>query len=208
MDSDFVNVCIKRAYLKESKCTPQVLAIPGMCGEITRHLYNNLCSLENSNLLEIGCWRGASTIAALYNNKANASIIDNWSEFGGPRFEFTKNIAKYIPNCHLQLLNEDCFYLKSTLEFQPYDIFIYDGPHNIKDHENAIVTFWKYLSDICIIVIDDWNWQDVKSGTFTGLQRVNANVVNKWELVESIHENKHGTWNGCCIFLINKNTQN
>jgi len=206
MDSNFVNICIERAYLKKSKCTTQVLAIPGMCGETTRHLYNNLCSLDNCNLLEIGCWRGASTIAAIYYNKTNASIIDNWSEFGGPRFEFTKNISKYIPNCQLQILNEDCFRLKSKLVFAPYSIFIYDGPHDLKDHENAIITFWPYLSDNCIIVIDDWNWEHVKTGTLIGLQKVNANIVQKWELSDPTAEDKNGTWNGCCIFLINKNT--
>lgn len=205
--TNFIDTCIERAYLKQSHCTLQILSIPGMCGETTRHLYNNICSLKDYNLLEIGCWKGASTIAAAYNNNSlKATIIDDWSEFGGPRFEFTKNISKYIPNHPLQIINEDCFRLKSTLQFSLYNIFIYDGPHNINDHENAITSFWKYLSNICIIVVDDWKWNDVKQGTLNGLKKVNAHIVRQWELKEPIKENKRGVWNGCCIFLINKNT--
>lgn len=204
MDGEFINQCIQSAYMKQSKCTQKVLNIPGMCGEITRHLYNNLCSLSGCNLLEIGCWKGASTIAALYNNKVNVSVIDNWSEFGSPCFEFNKNISKHLPNYRLQIINENCFRLKTSLQYKSYDIYIYDGSHNIEDHKKAIVTFWEYLSDTCIIIIDDWKWDDVKKGTMQGLDVVNANVIQKWELYDEVDENKNGVWNGCCIFLIKK----
>mgnify|MGYP000400638020 FL=1 len=114
------------------------------------------------------------------------------------------NISKYLPDYKLQIINENCFRLKTSLQYKSYNIFIYDGSHNIEDHKKAIITFWEYLSDTCIIVIDDWKWDDVKKGTMQGLDAVNANVIKKWELYDQVDENKDGVWNGCCIFLIKK----
>lgn len=217
---------ITNAFLRKSNCNQNILNIDGMCGIITRHLYNNICSIYNTSsksskeimdppnnysYLEIGCWKGASTIASLYENNLNATIIDNWSEFGGCKFDFVKTISKYLDENkqqQIQIINQDCFHLKqdTIFDYSPYIIFLYDGPHQEKDHFRSIVDFWKYLDDTCIIIIDDWNWIDVRNGTYRGFDFVKAKILYKWELFEPIHENKNGLWNGCCIFLIQKTT--
>lgn len=227
-----IDNCITNAFLRKSNCNQNILNIDGMCGIITRHLYNNICSIYNKNsksskeigdlqnntstststysYLEIGCWKGASTIASLYENDLNATVIDNWSEFGGCKFDFVKNISKYLhenkQQNSIQIINQDCFHLKQDTIFyySPYTIFLYDGPHQETDHFKSIVNFWKYLDDTCIIIIDDWNWIDVRNGTYRGLNSVKANILYKWELFEPTNENKNGLWNGCCIFLIRK----
>lgn len=222
---------ISDALLRKSKCNQNILNIDGMCGITTRHLYNNICSIFNKppksdkdrspysyleignspnkktdySYLEIGCWKGASTIASLYKNDLNATVIDNWSEFGGCKFDFVKNISKYLDN-QIQIINQDCFSLKkdTVFDYSPYTFFLYDGPHQENDHLQSIVDFWKYLDNTCIIIIDDWNWIDVRNGTYRGLDSVNAKILHKWELFEPTTENRHGLWNGCCIFLIQK----
>jgi hypothetical protein len=205
---------IEDAFLRKSKCTTGILNIEGMCGTITRHLYNNLCSINiksfvKNNYLEIGCCKGASTVSSLYKNNLNATVIDNWSEFGGSKFVFIKNVSKYIDKTNyenIQIISQDCFHLKTDtmLKYSPYNFFLYDGSHSEQDHFKSIVNFWNHLDNICIIIIDDWNWLSVRNGTYKGLNYVGANVVYKRELYEPNDENKSGLWNGCCIFLIQK----
>jgi hypothetical protein len=204
MNSDFIDNCILNAYKLKSSLTENILNIQGMSGKMTRHLYNNICSLPKVNYLEIGCWKGASSISSLYkNHDLNATIIDNWTEFSNARFDFSKNISKYIdPNLNLQLINENCFKLQSKLEYSPYNIFIYDALHDFESQKLAIIRFWKYLDKSCIIIIDDWCWDNVKRGTIEGLQEVGAKIIYHKELLEPLGPD--GFWNGCGIFLIEK----
>jgi hypothetical protein len=205
MNKTFIENCIMNALEHKSKCSNSVLKINGMCGIMTRHLYNNLCSLPNSNYLEIGCYQGASTISSLYKNILNATIIDNWSEFSGSKYTFTKNLSKYIEKDRLnniQIISENCFNLTKQLLYAPYNIFIYDGSHDESSHQLAIINFWPYLDKKSLIIIDDWNWESVQKNTLIALEKMNANIIYKKEILFPLGEG--GFWNGCCLFLIEK----
>ena len=202
MTPEFIDKCILDASNNQSKCSSQVLNIQGMSGIMTRHLYNNICSLSNINYLEIGCNRGSSTISALYkNDMAKATIIDNWSEFGGPKVEFENNVSEFLPNHNITILHEDSFNLQTTITDKFY-IYLYDGHHSVDSHKNAITHFWNNLSDHCIIMVDDYNWDMAKEGTLKGLEEVNANIIYMKHV--SIPDGQYGFWNGCGIFLIDK----
>jgi hypothetical protein len=203
MDQEFIETCITNAFNNKSKCSKSILQLQGMCGILTKHLYNNLCSLPNCNLLEIGCWQGASSLSALYKNNINATIIDNWSEFGGSKYVFIKNLTKNLHTLNnIQLISENCFHLTTPFKYSPYNIFIYDGSHEDQSHELAITHFWNFLDTKCIIIIDDWNWESVRNNTLLGLQKTNAKILYKRELLHPL--GLKGVWNGCCIFLIEK----
>jgi hypothetical protein len=104
-----------------SKLTPEILSMDGMSGNKTRHLYNNICSLNNANYLEIGTWKGSSFISAFYNNEINPIVIDNWAEFNGPKDEFISNVNRLCPNIESVLLleKERGLYNRDT-----YDTFV------------------------------------------------------------------------------------
>ena len=88
---------ILNAYSNQSNLTEDVLSVEGMSGNKTRHLYNNICNLNNANYLEIGTWKGSSFISAMYNNtNTKGYCVDNWVEFGGPKNEFYNNINKFL----------------------------------------------------------------------------------------------------------------
>lgn len=206
----FVDECFKDASQNKSKCIQDLLNMEGMTGTMTRHLYNNLCSLkkengEKVNYLEIGCYKGSSTVSALYGNMENLCVtaIDNWSEFNGPKDVFIHNMKHMFgDNKNIQILNEDSFNLKSKLAHAPYDIYLYDGDHSVESHKRAITDYWDSLADKCIIMIDDWCWEQVRIGTFMGFEQVNYKNVYKLEITEP--SGGQGYWNGCCIFLIDK----
>jgi hypothetical protein len=208
MNKEFIDECIARAKNNTSECTEDILKINGYSGNMTRHLYNNICSYKHESgrktrSLEISCWRGSSTVSALYKNDMVSTVIDNWSEFGGPKDEFMSTLHQYFPEQleNIQVINEDSFNLTTTLSYAPYDIYMYDGDHKEECHEKAIMEYWKYLSDTCIILVDDWDWECVKNGTRKGFEKINANIVYEVEIQGSGNE---GFWNGCGVFLIKK----
>ena len=68
-------------------------------------LYNNICDVSGATYCEVGTWKGASFISAMYNNNIFGYVIDNWSEFGGPINDFNNNINTYFKDksntfCH------------------------------------------------------------------------------------------------------------
>ncbi len=216
--------CIEKARRGESKCTREILDLDGMSGNMTRHLYNTLCELRRpdggaARYLEVGAWKGSSTLSALYQNPVHATIIDNWSEFGSPRAYFRANLGRVLgmpgaesdamfsdqltqPGQQLQLVNEDCFQLTTELKFAPYDIYLYDGFHSQEAQRQALTDLWQHLADPCIVLIDDWEWAQVQAGTREGLEAVGAQVVASWDVLEP--GGRGGFWNGSGIFVLRK----
>lgn len=173
-----------------SKLTKEILEMEGMSGIKTRHLYNNLCSLDGLNYLEIGTFKGSSFVSAIYNNKINALAIDNWSEFNGPKKEFFNNMERHCPNQKYNFIEKDSFDIndEDIKQFMDsVDIFLYDGCHEEISHKKAITFFQKFLSKYCIIVIDDWrtdgNWGRVQRGTYKGIEECGIKIHKKIEVV-------------------------
>lgn len=209
MTPEFIQDCIQKARQNQSQCTSHILQLDGMSGNMTRHLYNNICSFKKTDgtptrYLEIGCWKGSSTTSALHGNTHLVStVVDNWSEFDGPKNDFHVNIGPYKGES-LQIVEEDSFHpdILQRLAHAPYDIYLYDGCHLNDSHEKAITRLWDALADTCIILIDDYDWEIVREGTRKGLEAVNANVV--YQTSVSSPNGRDGFWNGCGIFLIRK----
>lgn len=214
---------VARAKACQSKCVIGVLKMEGMSGAMTRHLYNNLCALRKpdgsvTRYLEVGAWKGSSTVSALYNNLplCRATIVDNWSEFGGPRTEFERNMALFlgwpdaVPPESVQVLNDSCWDLVSRppgrVTNAPFDIYLYDGEHTAQAHEHALTHMWSLMADVFIFVVDDWNWTNAKVGTQAALTKLvgagAARVVHHEDIAGP--EGADGFWNGTGIFLIQK----
>ena len=203
---EFIEDCINKAKQGSSKCISDVLGISGMSGTLTRHLYNNLCSLSKSDntpirYLEIGCHQGSSTISALYKNNCIATVIDNWSEFGNQKTIFEKNLETFCHDTQVQVINEDSFDLKTTLNFAPYDIYLYDGHHGFDNHIKAITDFVQYLADTSIILVDDYDWPGVQEATRLGFEKAGGQFLKEWYIPGG---DSSGFWNGCGIFLYKK----
>jgi hypothetical protein len=193
-----------------SNLTPQILAMQGMSGIKTRHFYNNLCSLPHSRYLEVGSWQGSTLIASLYKNTTCAAVaIDNWSEFGGPRENFNANVKRFIPDAWLHVIEADCF--KADLDKRKFNIYLFDGAHDFDSQRKAITYFYENLDMPCILIVDDWNWEKVRGGTFAGLKDVNATVVFQ-DHVQHTTDDSHTPrdiaaaeyWNGMGLFVLDK----
>lgn len=210
---------IDDAFNNKSQLTSDILGIDGMSGNKTRHLYNNICNLENSTYLEVGTWKGSSFVSALYeNNNTYGICIDNWSEFGGPRESFYENRDKYLNPDNTKILDKSCWDVtESDLDGRTIDIYLYDGAHNYEEQKKAITYYQQFFSEYVVIMVDDWtcDWVRVREGTMDGIKEANLEILFSKE-IGLVNTNTHHTggdtfWNGCGVFVckrtVDKNDQ-
>ena len=46
------------------------------------------------------------------------------------------------------------------------NIYLYDGPHHFEDHFDGIKLVQPALEKKFILIVDDWNWDQVRNGTY------------------------------------------
>lgn len=208
---EHIDKSIEDANNNNSKLNSEILKLDGFSGIKTRHLYNNLCNIDDINYLEIGTYLGSTLISSSFENNIYSIGIDNWSEFQGPKNQCLTNIKKHIPNHKYSLIEKDCFEIShDDLQNKPIHIYLYDGNHEYASHIKAITYLERFLADICIIIVDDFrgdnNWSGVVAGTREGLKRSSLKVLYS-RIIESKQEEngKNDFWNGCGLFLCCKN---
>jgi hypothetical protein len=209
-----VNQSVDNANNNISKLTNDILDMDGMSGNKTRHLYNNICSLDGANYLEIGTWKGSSFISASYGNNVNSIVIDNWSEFNGPFDEFISNVNRFCPEVKYNFIEKDCFKvtddeIKSI--YDSIDIYLFDGAHDYESQRKAI-TYYKHLfSKYVIIIVDDFRsdtpaWANVRKGTYDGIEEAGLTIHHNVEIITYQEvTGRSEYWNGFGLFVCEKN---
>ncbi|AGE59704.1 hypothetical protein ATCVTN60342_267R [Acanthocystis turfacea Chlorella virus TN603.4.2] len=186
-----------------SKCTPEILKLDGMSGALTRAFYNNLLNFEDARYLEIGTWKGGTTCAALCGNKASVAVIDNWSEFGGPKDECIENITREVGSNNVMVVDNDSFTVDLSV-LAKYNIYLYDGCHKRESHEKALTYYQDVLDDVFIFVCDDWNWECVRDGTYDAIKKLG--LIVEYDTARFTLDNgvKESWWNGIAAFVLRK----
>lgn len=193
-----------------SKVSKEILEIDGMSSAKNRHLLNNLCSLQDTVYLEIGAWKGSTWVSALYQNERSiteAVAIDNWiwAEFGGSEVEFVKNCERFLPTINYHYYSSDAFKIRKDHLFRhPVNIYFYDGDHSAVSQELALTYFDEILDDVFILVVDDWNWGEVRSGTFNAFSKLQYHVLFSIELPARYNGDLDNWWNGVFVAVIRK----
>ena len=200
--------------LSDTQEGKDILTFEGYTGTKTRHFYNNICNGSNINYLEIGTWNGSSSISAIYKNKINALFIDNWCQFGGNSDIFIDNIQKYSTDDSVcQLIESDCWKVDLSTIDTKFNVYLFDGDHSELDHFKALEYYLPVLQNEFIFLVDDWNWPNVRDGTFRAIRELNLTVKFRHEEFISSddlqnmpnHAGKNTWWNGIGIFLLRKN---
>ena len=145
----------------------------------------------------------------MVNNKDTFGYcIDNWSEFGGPRDKFHKNIQTYLPNrTNFKIVDKDCWSVDIGDIPDKINIYLYDGAHTYEDHKKAITHYSTFLSKYSIILVDDWtcDWVHVKQGTLDGLKEAGLIIHYSEEIglvnTSTNHQGGDTFWNGCGVFV-------
>jgi len=213
--------CFDNAENFESKLIAEIFALTGMTGVNTKHFYNNLLELEDARYLEIGCYMGSSTCAAMYGNNAQITCIDNWHDFisneldngvdkTGPIQTFLDNVNKYKGDNKLQFFNEDCFAIDAN-KLGKFNIYLFDGDHSYESQYKALTYYINNMDNTFILLVDDWNWDDVREGTFDAIRDLNLKIEWKKEIrmtqnnAHTPPDIAHATWwNGICVCILTK----
>lgn len=199
---------IALAAVGASKLPKPILDIHGMSSPKVRHFLNNLCSLPNTNYLEIGIWKGSTFISALYGNQntiSHATAIDNWSQSGGPFAEFQKNSEQNIPDSKYFLLANDCFSIEVKKIPSPVNIYFYDGDYTEPAQELAFTHYNDAFEDVFIAVVDDWNFPEVSKGTYNAFKKLNYKILFEQVLPADFNGDTANWWNGLYVAVIQKN---
>ncbi len=195
----------------ESKITDEILNMDGMTGRKTRHFYNQLLNMEDARYLEIGTWKGSSSCSAMCGNRAKVLCIDNWSQFGGPKAEFLQNFEKYKGQNDATFIESDCFAVDTT-KLPMFNVYMYDGDHSHDSHYRALTHYFKNLDDVFIFIVDDWNWSDVRNGTYEAIEKLDLSILYKKE-IRLTQDDTHTPqplgrdtwWNGIFVAMLVKN---
>jgi hypothetical protein len=170
-----------------------VREIEGMSGQKYRGLVNQLVtSMPDARYLEIGSWAGSTACAALSGNNARALCIDNWSQFGGPRDQFFKNIENVRPGRKGFEFLESDFRQVNFANIGRFNIFLFDGPHAEPDQYDGIMLALPALEPQFVLIVDDWNWPAVRLGTFTALIDARMKIDVSVE-IRTTFDNTHAT---------------
>ena len=220
-----------------SRLTERNFYLQGMSGGRFRAFMNRLVQVMGSstkvNYLEIGVYKGATFLSALYDNLevvGTATAIDNWSLFGGPKDEmigevqaFMKEKEGSLHDNKIRILESDAFNLRDKETFWGEDsttkvnLYFYDGPHSYEAQYRALVDYWDVLADMFILVVDDFNFDDVHQGTRHAIRHMGGTVVYERVVRTTNNDLRRGDdedwidnpWhNGCGIFLIEKDSTN
>jgi hypothetical protein len=193
-----------------SQITKEILEMEGMTGKKTRHFYNALLDMEDARYLEIGTWRGSSSCSAMCGNAAKVLCIDNWSEFGGPKDDFLKNFETYKGRNDATFIENDCF-MVDTKYLPLFNVYLYDGNHTQDSHYRALLHYIDNLDDTFIFIVDDWNWQEVRNGTYESIKKLNLEILYEKEIRLTM-DNTHSPqplagdtwWNGIYVAILKK----
>ena len=201
---------LKEIVMKSDECisnlTEDVISVEGMTGVKIKHLLNNLGSISK-HYLEVGCWKGATSTAAIFknNNLVSATLVDNFSEFdsdGIVQSILEKNISSFKNESTLVgLLKKDCFSVKGM---DNIDLYLYDGNHSYESQKKAITHFASYMAKKFILLVDDFLFPHVQQGTFDGIKESNLNVLVSFTLGLGKESDSTGYWNGIYVALIER----
>lgn len=168
------------------KLPADLLSIPGMSGRRYRAFINALVArAPNPRYLEVGAWAGSTLCAAVHNNKCTATVIDNWSEFGGPVSQCFINASIYMTKSRISILNMD-FRVAPFAGIGSYNIYLFDGPHSQQDHFDGLALALPALDDEFVFIVDDWNWEAVRAGTREAMDALGLKMLAAIEIETTV----------------------
>ena len=194
--SKILRIAFFQSLAINTKIPDWIKFMSGMSGKKYRYFINNLISLiDDPRYLEIGCWAGSTACSALYGNEVKALCIDNWSEFvdpktinpslnvKNPKKEFEINTKKVISEkINFKFIESD-FRKINYNEVGKFNIYVFDGPHEMKDHYDGITIVQPSLDDVFILIVDDWNISKVRQGTLNAISDLSIKIISKIEIM-------------------------
>lgn len=189
--SSLVKQSLDQAIANIGDPPPFVREIDGMSGQKYRTFINALVrSHPDAHYLEIGSWTGSTATAALYGNAVKALCIDNWSQFGGPKSDFFANVERVrSPSIDFRFIECD-FRRVDYTSLGRFNIYLFDGPHEERDQYDGIMIARPALDRPFVLIVDDWNWVQVRLGTLRAIRDAGYTLASSVE-IRTTRDNSH-----------------
>ena len=168
-DFIFSNLIIKNKDKSDLILKKELMKIDSMSTYAIGHVINKICQKLNNdeNYVNIGVWKGFSLIAGMLNTNCSVYGNDNFSQFDGPKEEFTKkfNLLKNEEKHFFYECDYKNFFIKYEKLNKPINFYYYDGEHSYKNQFENLIIAKDYFKSGTIILVDDVNFQEVEAGT-------------------------------------------
>ena len=214
--SQILNSSINDAKINSSKLEQVDLDREGFSGLQFRHFMNNLGSRISDNIyLEIGVYRGSTLLSTIKDNNLVAVAIDSWDEnYHLPQISrakslFMESLATYSGSSKVNVINNNCWNVSNDdiltlLNGRKVVTYFFDGNHEIYDHYMALLHYLPVLDSTFIFIVDDWNWERTKIGTYSAIATLYLDIIMKVE-VESPKNDPSTLWhNGMAAFVLQR----
>lgn len=191
----------------DHKLTDFVMNMEGMSGRKYRTLINRLIeNTQDARYLEIGSWRGSTSCSAMDGNTVKVKCIDSWLTDNYSKDAFLANVERIkTPNIDFSYIQDD-FVNVDYSAIGKYNVYMFDGPHEKQDQYNGVALAQPALDDTYILIVDDYNAQQVQDGTVEALTALNQKVLASITILS--HENPYlsgSDWhNGYFIAVVKK----
>jgi hypothetical protein len=201
---------------ESTQLSTAVETMEGMSGRRYRRFANSLiAAVPQAAYLEVGSWTGSTLCAAIHGNRLRAFAIDNWSMFGGPVQQFLRNVADCdSADADFNMLTQD-FRTVDYSAIGRFNVYLFDGPHSQQDQYDGLVIAQPALADEFVLVVDDWNWSQVRDGTFDAMRDLGLSLQQGIEIrttLDNTHPDcarQHSDWhNGYFLAVLKKRALN
>ena len=122
-----------------------------------------------------------------------------------------KDYERYSGDNEVEYKEEDCYKVDVRECGGRYNIYLYDGNHSNESHYKALMHYESILEEEYIYIVDDWNWNYVRDGTYRSIEELGMEVKYEREIIKTwnnehtpIEEAKREWWNGIYIGILKK----
>lgn len=180
--SSAMQSAFESALREETKLPDPIFLVDGFSGRKFRMFLNNLFSLiDNPRYLEVGVFKGGSFIPAVYGNMMTATALDNWAWEGSDINRFKAYLQEFGESATVTVINKDFREVDYSL-MGPFNVLFYDGSHAEKDQLDGVRLPAPAMDDQYIAIVDDWNFDRVRKGTFDGFDQAQCRIDHMIEL--------------------------
>lgn len=181
--------------------------ICGLTSPKSQHFLSLIC--KNKNVLEVGYYKGASTIPIASTAKYvltvdNLSFIESVPikniNIGNTNQTLEYNLlTRNITN--VDIINDNIFSENTfnKINKMNFDIIFYDASHKIEDVFKFLMLYEKTLNNK-ILILDDYNFESVREAVNFFINTKSKVIKYKKEIITN-SESLNDFWNGIGIFV-------